>query len=307
VKRGLDVQTAIAVTGPDLVLPPSDGYTPAALALLPDEQSLDAALSEVQAHLERHGHLLVLCPHSTPPSLAHRLRMARSMLEDAGLVLLGTAVPPLATAVLAQQLCRLSTYDLSPGVLASSVPLLEHYIYAGAMLNSVSKLDHVPVSLKAHAGSWMPGTQFGVLANPKPELVKVDDEATLPGPEYATHMTVASNQLSSDWVRRKLAIQWPVQALHEAKLPQESARWWGTVKMVEFATAIPDVRILYQLINSVRREQCSGCGMEFIGERCRLCSPSPAVSEKGKRSGSVVRSGTSGAESGTADRSGRGE
>ncbi|MET7766628.1 hypothetical protein ABZS71_33310 [Streptomyces sp. NPDC005393] len=276
--------TAIAVTGRELVLPPPDGQTPAGVVLRPpDAQSLDDALAEVGALLDQQGYLVVLCPAAAPPPVVRRLHTVRAVLESDRMALMPLDLPPLAVAVLARQLRQLSVSDFSPGVLACAARLLTHYIHAGALLGSVARLDRVPVSLTSHVRSWMPGAHFGVLAHPTPRLVKAGGESLLPAPGYATRMTVARGQLGShgyggggagrdDWVTGALAPAWGVPGVEEVPLPAESARWWGTPKLIEFAAAIPDLSVLYQLVASVRREECHWCGFELIGDRCAFCS-----------------------------------
>jgi hypothetical protein len=197
------------------------------------------------------------------------------VLESDRIALLGVDLPPLGLALLAQQLRQLSACDFSPGVLASSVRLLAHYIYAGALLGSVAKLDRVPVTLKSHAKSWLPGARFAVLANPKPQLVRLDTtgQEPLAGPEFGTRLLVAQGpQPPSDWVTATLAPDWQVQSSLPVPLPEGSVRWWGTGKLVEFAAGLCDVSVLYQLVSSVRRETCHWCGLELIGDRCGFCA-----------------------------------
>ncbi|MFR9674421.1 hypothetical protein [Streptomyces sp. TR02-1] len=257
---------------PDFVLAPHETRLPPVhLPAPPGGRSLDAMLAAVQLLLEQHDHVVFLHSSSTDAGIPQRLRTVRSVLETDRIAVLRTELPPLATGVLAHQLRQLSVYDFGPGVLASAALLLPHYIYAGALLDSVAKLDRVAVSLRSHARSWVPGAQFGVLANPVPRLVDIDDRASLPGPSYPTHMVLAGDRISSDWVRRGPASQWPVQALEERRLPEESPLWWGTSKLVEFAAAIPDVGTLCQLVNSVQRQRCPWCALELIGERCVFC------------------------------------
>ncbi|PRH76334.1 hypothetical protein C6N75_26175 [Streptomyces solincola] len=266
--------TAIAVTSADLVLPPTDHQTPtAALLPPPDAQPLDAAVADAQVLIEQHGHLLVLYPASLPAAHQRRLHTVRAVLETDRIALLKTDLPPLGLAVLVRQMRQLSYRDLSPGVLASAARLLSHYVYAGALLHSVARLDRVPVDLGSHARSWMPGSQFAVLANPTPTLVKAGaPDAALPGPEFATALVVARGQSTATWVTDALAPAWRVQPVAEAPLPDASARWWGTAKLVEFAAYLPDPSVLYRLVASVRRETCSWCGGDLIGDRCGFCA-----------------------------------
>ncbi|KPH97475.1 hypothetical protein OK074_6503 [Actinobacteria bacterium OK074] len=274
-RGGGNVPTAIAVTSPELVLPALDRQTPPAVVQpLP---TLDESLTAMHALIEQHGYVIVLHLAPAQPEgpvddpVLRRLHTVRSVLESDRIALLGVDLPPLGLALLAQQLRQLSVCDFSPGVLASSARLLAHYIYAGALLGSVTRLDRVPVPMKSHAKSWVPGAQFAVLANPRPQLVRVGQEE-LAGPEFGTRMLIAPGQPPSDWVSAELAPAWRVQGVATVPLPQESGPWWGTTKLVEFAAGLHDVSVLYQLVSSVRREMCHWCGLELIGDRCAFCA-----------------------------------
>ncbi|MFD9001696.1 hypothetical protein ACFV0T_12105 [Streptomyces sp. NPDC059582] len=261
-----------------MALPAQDERTlPAAVLRDLDRQPLDQALAAVQALIEQHGHVIVLSSAAAPAAMAERLHTIRSLLESDRIALFDPELPPLGIAVLARQLRQLASCDLSPGVLASAGRLLTHYLHTGALLGSVAKLDRVPVDLKAHARSWMPGSQFAVLAHPAPQLARIGPGVTLAGPEFATSMLVAKGQLPSDWVTGTLAPSWNVQGLREVPLPAESAEWWGTGKLVEFCAYLPDLSVLYQLVTSVRQTACHWCGIDVIGDRCVFCSATPPV------------------------------
>lgn len=279
--------TAIAVTNPDLALPSPDRQTPAAVVLqAPYLQSLDEALTETSAVLEHHGHLVVLYSSACPPEHIRRLHTLRGLLESGRIAILPLDLPPLGVAVVARQLRQLSLCDFSPGVLACAARLLAHYVHAGALLGSVSGLDRVQVDLRSHMKSWLPGAHFAVLANPEPQLLHVDrhsSEAGLTAPGFATRLAVARGQLAGEWVGGVLAPAWRTQGVSEERLPAESARWWGTQKLIEFAAAIPDLSVLYQLVSSVRRENCRWCGLELIGDRCAFCAA--PVARDGSASG----------------------
>lgn len=271
----LRVPTAIAVTSADMALSAQDERTMPAVVLHDlDKRPLDHALAELNGLVEQHGHLIVVGSEAAPAAVTQRLHTLRSLLESDRIALFRPALPPLGIAVLARQLRQLASCDLSPGVLASAGRLLTHYIHAGAVLGSVAKLDRIPVGLKAHAKSWVPGSQFAVVAHPQPRLVRVGPEATLPGPEFSTWMLVAKGQLQSEWVGT-LATSWGAHGLREAPLPAESANWWGTGRIVEFCGYLADLSVLYQLVTSVRQSTCHWCGVDVIGDRCVFCSATP--------------------------------
>ncbi|MEU1313884.1 hypothetical protein [Streptomyces tibetensis] len=261
-----------------MALPPQDERTlPAVVLRDVDRRPLEQTLAEMQALVEHHGHVIVVCSQAAPTAVQRRLHTLRSLMESDRIALFRPDLPPLGLAVLARQLRQLASCDISPGVLASAGRLLVHYIHAGALLNSVARLDRVPVGLKSHAKSWVPGSQFGVLAHPEPHLVRITPEAQLPGPEFGTWMLLAKGQLQSDWVAGTLAPSWKVQGLRETPLPAESPDWWGTGKLIEFCSYLPDLSVLYQLVTSVRRSRCHWCGIDVIGDRCVFCSATPPV------------------------------
>ncbi|MFC5893637.1 hypothetical protein ACFP3M_12490, partial [Streptomyces ramulosus] len=291
--------TAIAVTGTDLALPAADRTTPAAVVLpAPHLQPLDEALTQTAAVLEHHGHLVVLYSDACPQEHVRRLHTLRALLESDRIALVKVDLPPLGLAVLARQLRELSRSALSPGVLACAARLLAHYIHAGALLATVGGLDRVEVDLRAHMASWLPGVQFAVLAAPAPHLVRVErhsTDAALPAPSYATELVVARGHFGGDWVGSVLAPAWQVRGSQEAPLPAESARWWGTRKLVEFAAAIPDPALLHRLVSSVRREDCAWCGLELLGDRCAFCGTQGRGGEHVAAGGRAVTGGPTGA------------
>lgn len=285
--------TAIAVTSADMALPPQDERTlPAVVLQDVDQRPLEQALTDLQSLVDQHGHVIVVCSQAVSAGVERRLHTIRSLLETDRIALFRPPLPPLGLAVLVRQLRQLASCDLSPGVLASAGRLLTHYIHSGALLGSVARLDRVPVGLKSHAKSWMPGSQFGVVAHPEPQLVRITPGAALAGPEFGTWLLVAKGQLPSDWVTGTLAPSWSVLGLRETPLPAESPGWWGTGRLTEFCAYLPDLSVLYQLVTSVRQSRCHWCGIDVIGDRCVFCSATPPVHDARPDGRPGVRGGT---------------
>ena len=272
--------TAIAVTSRDLVVPTQDRSVPSATVFEPPAagvRCLDRQLADMALALDYYGHIVALVPASPADPGRRRLHTIRAMLESDRIALVETDLPPLAVGLLALQLRQLSVTGLSPGVLAGAARLLTYYLYAGALLASVTRLDRVEVGLRTHLRSWVPGARFAVTVNPEPRLVQVPGDEELPGPGYLTHLAVAANGQATDWVKGELARWWRPRLVHDLPLPAASTRWWGTGRLVEFTAYIPDVGSLYQLVTSVRKELCGWCGLEVIGDRCLFCSSPVAV------------------------------
>ncbi len=109
--------TVIGVTSEDMLLPVLDQHTPAAIVLAsPGAQTLEQALLAAWSALEAIGHLVVVVPASVPPEHRMRLHAVRSLLESDRMALVEVDLPPLAVALLVQQLRQIARYDLGPGV-----------------------------------------------------------------------------------------------------------------------------------------------------------------------------------------------
>jgi hypothetical protein len=246
--------SVITVTSDDLALP------------------LEEQVTRTSAALDAYGHLIALAPADPADPARRRLHTVRSALEADRMAIVPSALPPLAVALLAEQLRQLSGTDLGPGVLAGAARLLTYYLHSGALLGSVARLDRVPVGVGAHVKSLVPGRHFAVLAHPEPYLAAAEPDAVPPGPGYQTQLTIAGKGLDPGWITGPLAGAWRTQHLREVPLPTDSVRWWGTAKLVEFTAYIADVGMLYQLVTSVRRDTCTWCGLEVIGDQCLFCA-----------------------------------
>ncbi|GAA1884068.1 hypothetical protein [Streptantibioticus ferralitis] len=274
------MSTVIGVTSEDMLLPVLAQHAPSAIVLpAPAQQPLEQALTETWAALEAVGYLVVVLPAWLPADHRIRLHSLRSLLESDRMALVEVDLPPLAMALLTHQLRQIAQYDLGPGVIASAARLLAHYLYAGAVLGSVARLDRMRVGLTSHLKSWVPGARFAALATPEARLEQLTDGLRLPGPNYATHLAFGSpggHPFGDEWVRGRLGQDWNCQYVCEVPLPAQSARWWGTGRLAEFAAYIADVGVLYQLVSSAHREPCHWCGLELVGDRCAFCEAGPA-------------------------------
>jgi hypothetical protein len=244
----------ITVTADDLALP------------------LEEHIMRTTVALESYGHIVALAPAEPADPARRRMHTVRSALEADRIAIVPVDLPPLARVLLAEQVRQLTGTDLGPGVLAGAARLLTYYLHAGALLGSVARLDRVPVGVGSHVKSLVPGRHFAVLAHPAPYLAEADPDKVPPGPGYQTQLAVAGKGLDPGWITGPLAGAWHTRHIREIPQPPDSARWWGTSKLVEFTAYIADIGMLYQLVTSVRRDTCTWCGLEVIGDQCLFCA-----------------------------------
>ncbi|MEE4543549.1 hypothetical protein V2S66_16400 [Streptomyces sp. V4-01] len=246
--------SVITVTADDLALP------------------LEDQVMRTSATLDAFGHIVALAPDDPADPARRRLHTVRSALEADRIAIVPLALPPLARTLLGEQLRQLSGTDLGPGVLAGAARLLAHYLHSGALLGSVAKLDRIPVGVGAHVKSLVPGRHFAAIAHPEPYLGPADPASVPPGPAYQTQLAMAGTGLDASWITGPLATAWRTQHVREVPLQPDAAAWWGTARLVEFTAYIADVGMLYQLVTSVRRDTCTWCGLEVIGDQCLFCA-----------------------------------
>ena len=268
--------TAIAVTSADLVLPPhrpADAHRRRAQS--PDDQPLDAALADMQRLLEQHGYvdrpLSRLHPGAPRPAAAHRPlrpgerphRAARARPAAARARRARTAVAAAVASATSARACSPPPPGCSP---TTSTP-------APCSAPSPSSTGSRSASSRTPSpGCRAPSSPYS--PTPRPQLVKVGARTSLAGPEFATQLLVAPGaSCQSDWVtgdpRARLA--GPGRAARPP-LPAESAALVGHRQAHRVRRRLPDVSVLYQLVSSVRREECHWCGLELIGDRCGFCS-----------------------------------
>ncbi|MEW2519530.1 hypothetical protein [Actinacidiphila alni] len=247
---------------------------PSVITVTSDDSAvpLEEQVTRTSAALDAYGHIVALAPADPTDPARRRIHTVRSALEADRIAIVPSALPPLAVTLLAEQLRQLSGTDLGPGVLAGAARLLTYYLHSGALLGSVAKLDRVPVGVGTHVKSLVPGRHFAVVAHPEPYLGEAAPDSVPPGPGYQTQLAIAGKGVDPGWITGPLATAWRSQHLREVPLPTDSARWWGTGKLVEFTAYIADVGMLYQLVTSVRRDTCTWCGLEVIGDQCLFCA-----------------------------------
>lgn len=263
----------ITVTADDLALP------------------LEEQVLRTSAALDAHGHIVALAPAEATDPARRRMHTVRSALEADRIAIVPIALPPLARTLLAEQVRQLTGTDLGPGVLAGAARLLTYYLHSGALLGSVAKLDRVPVGVGTHVRSLVPGRHFAVLAHPQPYLAEADADKVPPGPGYQTQLAVAGKGLDAGWITGPLAAAWRTNHVRELPQAPDAVRWWGTSRLVEFTAYIADIGMLYQLVTSVRRDTCTWCGLEVIGDQCLFCG-----TRLGDRTNAPARSGAGSAE-----------
>lgn len=186
-----------------------------------------------------HGPVLVVHP-TWDRSVGTVVDSVHAALDDPAVLRHGTPLPPLAAAVLGELAVRLQPHLPDPGTLVAGLPHVEDEVRAGAVLGTVSRLEHVQASVGQHLASWLPNGRFlatfgddeAVRRLPRGEAIALPDLTA----GQRLFLAVGDTTLDGP-VRRGLdgSTTRPDDGSWDLDLPSRSAGWWGTADIVEFA------------------------------------------------------------------------
>lgn len=197
----------------------------------------------VEAALRDNDAVVVIRPTWAAPQAGDLVGSVRALLETDAVIEVVTPLPPLATGVLAAQLCHVAQAVSTPALLVPGARLLEANLLAMAWTASVSRLDQPGVGLRAHLRSWLPGSAFLVATHPT-AMVSVLGRGE-PAPINVTRpagpllgVVCASESADPAVVDGPLLRFLGAARVVGCPPTPALARWWGTGRVVE-VVAVP--------------------------------------------------------------------
>ncbi|PRX95492.1 hypothetical protein [Allonocardiopsis opalescens] len=272
---------------------PTTGYLGAASAQrLPPgefEETFSSLIEVTAARLNEGLGVVALYPSWRGAEPERIIQRTRRYLHTDKLAGVPVPLPPLALSLIADQLAYLSPY-LPAGVIAALAETLPYEIIAGAWLNSVTGLEHIPTSVTSHLRSYLPGKSFVAFAAPRPELRKAKKDGTfgvLPtqilDPVHVLAFTSEGKPPKSDWFNQHLLRGLNTankQMLTDQPLSRE---YWGKGQYIEFVAFSAHPQALANAANSLPLVDCTWCGVPTVAQTCLFCGMtggrSPMISQ----------------------------
>ena len=239
--------------------------------------ALEALLDEADDALVpgEDGRLLVLLDDRA----AARARLLVGLVgaaRELDVVPLPSRLPPLAVAVLAEQLAVLLAVHADDGRTLAALPALAADLDALAWLGSVGGLEHLSTGVGQHLRSWLPGAAFLARASAPASVVTTTDETvpallrSRPGRGVAVARALKGDD---DWVRRVALPAMDPESVVEAEPAGEAAdpgaRWWGTARCVEVVGHARDP--VAAVADVLPDHTCTWCGQPGSADVCPLC------------------------------------
>jgi hypothetical protein len=258
---------------------PSAGSPPSVPQHL-DREDLDPLSDVITNLLTRHEAVVVIHPSwDAEPSL-QRVETVRSAFAGNRLVTYGTALPPLAGAVLVALSSAVAPLTRSAGALLAGLPVLEAHLLVLAWLARVTRLHEPAPSLWQHALSLLPGTAFGVSSWPEPSVRRLTArDPSLPLPRASGRYRVAAASRDGDmaWVRDTVVPALGAPSLIEVPPTAAGPDWWGTRRLVEVVAYPLDLAPLLARIDAQPTRSCTWCGTETPPGACAFCHAAPGA------------------------------
>ena len=196
----------------------------------PTQEQGETLVEAVRSGAEAGGHVVAIVPQWLKGDGLLRLQMVQSALDDEGMTIYETPLPPLAAAVLASLASAVAPHLPSTGVLVSLLPELEAELHVFTWLGSVSGLSVPAPTIGQHMASLSPGSAFGVSSYPEPSVHKLGrDGAGIPLPriERPTRLAISDHGGNAGWVQTVNGALGGLEVRAVEPTPNGPS-WWGT-------------------------------------------------------------------------------
>ncbi|CAM4023726.1 hypothetical protein [Nocardiopsis rhodophaea] len=227
-------------------------------------------------HIAAGRKVVALYPKWHAEEAERAIQFARLSLATDHIAGVDVDIAPLALSLMADQLAYLSPY-LPSGLVASLADELPQHMLSGGWMKSVSGLSTIPITLKQHAGSYLPTTTFLAFCTPVKRVGRVKDDNPAPNipqrpmepvqilvsaPEKVEHSDFNDQFIPS--LGCQMAGGLPEQPL--------GRKYWGTPKYVEFVAFSAHPQALTHPVKSIRATPCLWCREPIsAGVICRFC------------------------------------
>jgi len=240
----------------------------------PTQEQGETLVDAVRSGVEAGGHVVAIVPQWLKGEGLLRLQMVQSALDDEGMTIHETPLPPLAGAVLASLASAIAPHLPSTGVLVSLLGELEAELHVFTWLGSVSGLSVPAPTIGQHMASLTPGSAFGVSSYPEPSVHKLGrDGAGVPLPriERPSRLAVSDHGGNAGWIQTVNGALGGLDVRSVDPTPNGPS-WWGTGKLVESVAYPVDMqRLGADLAQAADPWTCRWCRELIARSPCPMC------------------------------------
>jgi hypothetical protein len=227
--------------------------------------------------------VLVIVGDWLPPETLARVHMIRALIGSDRIAIHVTALPPLATSVLAALAAALSERALSVGALAGSLITVADQLPVLAWAGSVAGLRHPSMSLLHHARSVLPWASFVVGVQPEPFVEALsanhDELPNMTGEDPVSLLVAADPEADVDWVKHSVVPAFGGVPVRRLPPTLHGADWWGTSRLIEIVGVPTSLERLADMTLPVSLVQCRWCTEPIAVAPCPICGDLQATGQ----------------------------
>ncbi|GLY85319.1 hypothetical protein [Actinoallomurus iriomotensis] len=242
----------------------------------------DAFLDLAAGELAAEAAVVVLFPAWRSHTAARLIGLARGALRTDRIAGVPIDLPPLALALVADQLAFLAPH-VTPGALTGAALRLPGRTIAGAWLRTVAGLEHVTAGVGAHVRSYLPQAAFVASVAPRRGVHRITPTAPAPefgeSPEPPVLVLATTENGDVHWPDRGLVPALGASSLTRLPAQPLSAEYWGTRKYVEFVAFSGHPQALPSTVKGIAYVTCAWCGELTASPRCAFCAMAGLVTD----------------------------
>jgi hypothetical protein len=239
-------------------------------------EDLGGATEAIDAGLHHSGYALAVYPTWLGETTPRRLETIRAALGTAHLALHGSALPPLAGAVLANLASALAVHLTQPGQLVAALGDLERALVVVSWLGRLTGLKEPAPSVLLHLASLSPRSTFAVVLQPEHAIVRADrtgESLPLERAQRPMELVVAPQEGADPaWLAASASAAIGTRRTDTIAPTSHGASWWGTARLVEAVAYPTDLGELAQELASRHRLRlCRWCSEAIASTPCPFC------------------------------------
>lgn len=236
------------------------------------ETGAAALLDAVGSALDAAAAVLVVVP-TWSQAAVRDFRVVAATLSTPRLAAVSLAAPPLALAVLADQLAWLGAQLSEPGVVHGCAPALVRALLGAAWTSDVSKLAEPAPRLGQHLRSLLPGAAFLVGVLPSRLVVVADEEAAAAAgwDQQVAQVVLSGPDPGRAWLRAQVTEHLRAQVVIELPPSALTQTFYRSDKACEVAGSIADLRLLAAQAAAAAAPRCAWCGQVRVTPACAFC------------------------------------
>ena len=219
----------------------------------------------------REAETLILVHDGSRPAVVAAARL-RVLAPPGTVLLLPVHLPPMARACVALAVAELAEQRLVPGLVAGVARDVVGLLSVWARLVSVARLRRPEATMAQHLRSYVPGSSFLAVVQPRPRVSTWSPAAVQQLPAAPGDSLIVTCSVRADGGADQFQAGQKARTVLCVPPAPSSSEWWGSRAVAE-AVTVPVGASLDRLVNMALHDAftCRWCRRLMRGDTCPAC------------------------------------